>query len=142
MERTGGTDPYRLREELQETMQTLVGIYRTKADLEGALARIADIRRRARDLRATGGRAFNPGWNLVFEVRNLIDVSEAIVRSARPRGEPRVRTAASTSQRPIRNGPPATSSSDARAIAFKVTTSKIPAMPKDLRTLAEAGGGA
>ena len=32
----------------------------------------------------TGGRAFNPGWDLVFELGNLLTVSEAITRSALP----------------------------------------------------------
>jgi succinate dehydrogenase / fumarate reductase flavoprotein subunit len=36
-----------------------------------------------------GGRAFNPGWNLVFELDNLLTVSEAITRSARERTESR-----------------------------------------------------
>jgi succinate dehydrogenase / fumarate reductase flavoprotein subunit len=140
--RTGGTDPYRLREELQETMQTLVGIFRTKADLEQALARIADIRRRAADLRVTGGRAFNPGWNLVFEVRNLIDISEAIVRSALVREESR--GAHSRIDFPTTDPKWAGRNVVARreGDVLKVTTSKIPAMPKDLRVLAEAGGGA
>ena len=38
---------------------------------------------------ATGGRAYNPGWNLVFELRNLLIVSEAVTRSARLRTESR-----------------------------------------------------
>jgi succinate dehydrogenase / fumarate reductase flavoprotein subunit len=89
LSRTGGTDPYRLREELQDTMQTLVGIFRTADDLKRAIDQIADIRRRADDLCISGGRAYNPGWNLVFELRNLIDISDAVPQRARPRGEPR-----------------------------------------------------
>src|SRR5207249_1440438 len=76
--RTGGTDPYRLRELLQATMQSLVGIYRTASDLKDAIARIGDIRHLADDLCVPGGRAFNPGWNLVLELRNLIDICDAI----------------------------------------------------------------
>ena len=30
------------------------------------LDRLADLRRRWRHVRASGGRAYNPGWNLVF----------------------------------------------------------------------------
>jgi succinate dehydrogenase / fumarate reductase flavoprotein subunit len=37
----------------------------------------------------TGGRVFNPGWHLVFELGNLLTVSEAITRSARQRTESR-----------------------------------------------------
>jgi succinate dehydrogenase / fumarate reductase flavoprotein subunit len=140
--RRGGTDPYRLREELQETMQMLVGIFRTKTDLEGALARIADIRRRADDLCVTGGRAFNPGWNLVFEVRNLIEISEAIARSALARQESR--GAHSRLDFPATDPKWAGRNVVVRreGDVLKVGTSKLPAMSKDLRALAEAGGGA
>jgi succinate dehydrogenase / fumarate reductase flavoprotein subunit len=140
--RRGGVDPYRLREELQETMQVLVGIFRTKTDLEGAIARIADIRRRADDLCTTGGRAFNPGWNLVFEVRNLIEISEAIARSALARQESR--GAHSRLDFPAADPKWAGRNVVVRreGDALKVGTSKLPAMSKELRTLAEAGGGA
>jgi succinate dehydrogenase / fumarate reductase flavoprotein subunit len=37
----------------------------------------------------TGPRRFNPGWDLVFELRNMLTVSEAIARSARERTESR-----------------------------------------------------
>jgi succinate dehydrogenase / fumarate reductase, flavoprotein subunit len=85
----GGEDPYRLREELQSTMQALVGIYRTEADLEKAIVDIGAIRERAKHVRVVGTRAFNPGWHLVFELRNLIEVSEAVARSALQRTESR-----------------------------------------------------
>jgi succinate dehydrogenase / fumarate reductase flavoprotein subunit len=84
-----GLDPYRLREELQETMGRGVGIFRTAADLEEATASLADLARRADRLAVRGGRAFNPAWNLVFELRNLLVVSEAVARSAAARPESR-----------------------------------------------------
>ena len=37
----------------------------------------------------TGPRRFNPGWDLVFELRNMLVVSEAIARSALERQESR-----------------------------------------------------
>jgi succinate dehydrogenase / fumarate reductase flavoprotein subunit len=89
LERSDGEDPYRLREELQATMDSRVGIFRTATDLEAALESIADIARRAERLSVPGGRAFNPAWNLVFELRNLVTVSEAIARSAAARTESR-----------------------------------------------------
>ena len=71
-------------------MQRLVGIFRIEADLDEALDRPG---RAARPLdersRATGGRVYNPGWNLVFELDHLLIVSEAIARSARQRTESR-----------------------------------------------------
>ena len=42
-----------------------------------------------RDVRAKGGRAYNPGWHLVFELGHLLTISEAIARSARERTESR-----------------------------------------------------
>ncbi len=89
LERTDGEEPYAIQRELQDTMQRLVGIFRVEADLDEALVQLADLRRRWTTVRATGGRAFNPGWNLVFELDNLLTVSEAITRSARLRTESR-----------------------------------------------------
>src|SRR4029079_7834665 len=138
--RTGGTGPYRLREELQAVMQSLVGIFRTKDDLKAAIAKLDEIRDRAADLSATGGRAFNPGWNLVFEVRNLVDVSEAIARSALARKESR--GAHSRLDHPETKPDWATKNVVVRLEGgtMDVSTAPIPAMPDDLRALAEAGG--
>jgi succinate dehydrogenase / fumarate reductase flavoprotein subunit len=89
LERAEGDDPYTIQRELQATMQRLVGIFRVEADLDDAIGRLADLRERWMCVRATGGRAYNPGWNLVFELGNLLTVSEAIARSARQRTESR-----------------------------------------------------
>jgi succinate dehydrogenase / fumarate reductase flavoprotein subunit len=87
--RTEGEDPYAIKRDLQASMGSLVGIFRLEADLDEALERLADLRRRWASVRATGGRTYNPGWNLVFELRNLLTVSEAITRSALQRTESR-----------------------------------------------------
>jgi succinate dehydrogenase / fumarate reductase, flavoprotein subunit len=89
LEERPGEDPYRLHEELQSVMGALVGIYRTERELDEAVDRLVDLRRRARDVRVRGGRAFNPGWNLAHELRNMLICSEAIARSARERRESR-----------------------------------------------------
>ncbi|HEY8438905.1 MAG TPA: fumarate reductase/succinate dehydrogenase flavoprotein subunit [Candidatus Limnocylindrales bacterium] len=140
--RTDGTDPYRLREYLQATMQSLVGIFRTKADLEAAITKIEDIRERARDLCAPGGRAFNPGWNLVFELRNLIEISDAIARSALVREESR--GAHSRLDFPATEKAWATKNVFVRREdgGLRVGTSPSVPIPDQLRVLAEAGGGA
>jgi succinate dehydrogenase / fumarate reductase flavoprotein subunit len=87
--RPDGENPYHLQAELQDTMQSLVGIYRSEDDLQEAIRRIADLRRRWYRSRVIGDRAYNPGWNLVFELRNLLTVSEAVARSALQRRESR-----------------------------------------------------
>ena len=84
-----GEEPYPLHEELRSMMQSQVGIFRTESDLGEALDRIAELRGRAGVLKVTGPRAFNPGWNLVYELRNMLVVSEAIARSASIRTESR-----------------------------------------------------
>jgi succinate dehydrogenase / fumarate reductase flavoprotein subunit len=89
LEREDGEDPYAIQRDLQATMQALVGIFRIEADLDEALTRLADLRRRWECAKATGGRIYNPGWNLVFELGHLLTVSEAITRSARLRTESR-----------------------------------------------------
>jgi succinate dehydrogenase / fumarate reductase flavoprotein subunit len=89
LERTAGEDPYAIQRELQAMMGRLVGIFRTEADLDEAIVQLADLRRRWQSARVTGGRAYNPGWNLVFELGNLLTVSEAITQSARQRTESR-----------------------------------------------------
>jgi succinate dehydrogenase / fumarate reductase flavoprotein subunit len=89
LERLDGEDPYAIQRDLQSTMQRLVGIYREEADLDEAIREVAELRRRWAAVRVTGGRVFNPGWHLVFELGNLLTVSEAIARSARQRTESR-----------------------------------------------------
>jgi len=84
-----GEDPHRLHEELQELMQSKVGIFRTEEDLDDAIGRLGELRARWPSIRISGGRAYNPGWGLVYELRNMLIVSEAIARSAKQRRESR-----------------------------------------------------
>jgi succinate dehydrogenase / fumarate reductase flavoprotein subunit len=89
LDRDGGEDPYAIQRDLQAMMQRLVGIFRVEADLDEALTELAELRRRWTAVKATGGRIYNPGWNLVFELDHLLTVSEAVTRSARLRTESR-----------------------------------------------------
>jgi succinate dehydrogenase / fumarate reductase, flavoprotein subunit len=86
----GGEDPYQLHEELKTVMQDDVGIYRDEAGLETALGRIAELQVRAVSARAPSGpAAYNPGWNLCRDLRNMLIVSEAVTRAALLRQESR-----------------------------------------------------
>ncbi len=89
LERGEGENPYRLQSDLQDVMQRLVGIFRVEGDLQEAIAELRRLRGRWPTLAVSGGRVFNPGWNLVFELRNLLVVSEAITRLALQRTESR-----------------------------------------------------
>jgi len=88
-ERPDGEDPYAIQRELREVMQRLVGIFRVQEDLDAAVVELARLRTRWSASRIEGGRLFNPGWHLVFELGNLLTVSEAIARSASERTESR-----------------------------------------------------
>ncbi len=130
-----GEDPYRLHEELQSVMQSHVGIFRTKDDLNEAIGRIGKLRSRWPSIRITGGRAYNPGWGLVYEVRNMLIVSEAIARSAKQRRESR--GAHSRLDYPEADPKWAKLNSVVRVAgdAMEVGTSPVPAVPDELHQL-------
>src|SRR5437870_2624479 len=88
-QRSGNENPYQIQADLQDTMQELVGIIRTKSELEEALVRIERLRARAARVRVPGTRVYNPGWHLALDLDNLIGVSEAVTRSALVRTESR-----------------------------------------------------
>jgi succinate dehydrogenase / fumarate reductase flavoprotein subunit len=141
LERRDGDDPYAIQRDLQDTMQSLVGIFRLESDLDEALGRLAELRRRWANTRVTGGRVFNPSWNLVFELRNLITVSEAVARSARQRTESR--GAHSRLDHPDLDDEHwgRHNSAVARAAdgTMKVTATPVPGLPDQLRGLLDGG---
>jgi succinate dehydrogenase / fumarate reductase, flavoprotein subunit len=84
-----GENPYRVQQDLQQAMQALVGIVRIEPEMEEALARLADLRARAGRAGVDGHREYHSGWHTCLDLRNLLDVSEAITRSAIERRESR-----------------------------------------------------
>jgi succinate dehydrogenase / fumarate reductase flavoprotein subunit len=88
-ERASGPDPYSIHRKLQDTMQSLVGIFRTEEDLAKGIAAVAALRREARSMRVEGSRAFNPGWHLAHDLENMLKISEAVARCALQRKESR-----------------------------------------------------
>jgi len=87
--RSGGENPYALHQELQEVTHNLVGIIRTKSEIEEAITKIADIRRRASQVTVSGDRTFNPGFHLAFDLDNMLLVAESTAKSALLREESR-----------------------------------------------------
>ena len=75
--------------ELQDSMQALVGIFRNEDDMTKGLAKLEELKARAKNMRVEGSRMFNPGWHLARELKSLLLVSEAIALSARERKESR-----------------------------------------------------
>ena len=88
-ERSNGENPYAIQKDLQETMQNLVGIVRTEAEMREALERIDELKGRAKQAAVTGNREYNPGWHTALDLKNLLTVSGAITRAALERKESR-----------------------------------------------------
>jgi succinate dehydrogenase / fumarate reductase flavoprotein subunit len=84
-----GENPYAVHEELRSVMQSLVGIVRTADDLKAALTKIAELRVRAAKAKVGGNIQYNPGWHLALDLKNMLDVSEAVTRAALERTESR-----------------------------------------------------
>lgn len=82
-------NPYTLHQELQQTMNDLVGIIRRAPEMEQALETLAGLRERARRAGVEGHRQFNPGWHLSLDLRNMLLVSECVARAALERTESR-----------------------------------------------------
>ena len=88
-DRAGGESPYQIHHDLQDVMQTLVGIFRTEQDLRRALMEIEKLKARAARMRVEGSRLFNPGWHLSRDIQCMLTVSEACTRAALARRESR-----------------------------------------------------
>jgi succinate dehydrogenase / fumarate reductase flavoprotein subunit len=84
-----GEFPYQIHHDLQETMQSLVGIFRVEEDLQKALVELENFEPRMKNVRADGSRMFNPGWHLTRDLRSMLLISEAVTRSALARRESR-----------------------------------------------------
>jgi succinate dehydrogenase / fumarate reductase flavoprotein subunit len=84
-----GENPFTIQQELQNTMQDLVGIVREEAEMKRALEKLAGLNAMAARAGVTGHREYNPGWHTALDVGHLLVVSEAITRSALERKESR-----------------------------------------------------
>ncbi|MGI8760705.1 MAG: fumarate reductase/succinate dehydrogenase flavoprotein subunit [Jatrophihabitantaceae bacterium] len=82
-------NPYTLHQELQQTMNDLVGIIRKAEEMQQALERLQSLKTRAANVAVEGGRRFNPGWHLALDLRNMLAVSECVARAALIRQESR-----------------------------------------------------
>jgi succinate dehydrogenase / fumarate reductase flavoprotein subunit len=82
-------NPYTLHLDLQDTMNTLVGIIRNAGEVSEALGKLNELRERFKDVRVEGHRQFNPGWHLAVDLRNMLLVSECVAKAALERTESR-----------------------------------------------------
>jgi succinate dehydrogenase / fumarate reductase, flavoprotein subunit len=88
-QRTSGESPYAIYRDLQESMQHLVGIFRTREDVQRGLQEIAKLKQRLAEASVEGSRMFNPGWHLALELKAMLIVTEGVARSALVREESR-----------------------------------------------------
>jgi len=84
-----GENPYKVQEDLQDTMQSLVGIVRQESEMREALSRLQQYKERAARVGVSGHREYNGGWHTALDLWNLLTVAEAITLSAIERKESR-----------------------------------------------------
>jgi succinate dehydrogenase / fumarate reductase flavoprotein subunit len=87
--RTDGENPYTVHGEVQETMSNLVGIIRTETEIKKALAELEGLEVRADATSAEGGSAYNPGWHLALDLRNIMLMAKCVATAALERQESR-----------------------------------------------------
>jgi succinate dehydrogenase / fumarate reductase flavoprotein subunit len=137
-ERNEGPTPHDVHSKLQETMGSLVGIFRIEGDLTRAISELDRLREQAARVRVTGSREFNPGWHLARDLRSMLTCSEAIARSALLRKESR----GAHSRLDYPNPDPAFGKVNTvirrDGAAMSVSQSPLPEMPAELRAIAEA----
>jgi succinate dehydrogenase / fumarate reductase flavoprotein subunit len=89
LERSGGENPYTVHAEVQQTMSDLVGIIRREDEIKSALAELEKLRARAAHVSAEGGSAYNPGWHLALDLRNIMLIADCVAQAALERQESR-----------------------------------------------------
>jgi len=89
LERSGGENPYAVHSELQQTISDLVGIIRKEEEIKAALGELEKLHDRAARVSAEGGRAYNPGWHLALDLRNIVLIAECVAQAALERQESR-----------------------------------------------------
>lgn len=86
----GKESAYALRRELQRTMDSQVGVFRTGTGLKIALDKIGELKQRLPDVKVKDrGRIYNTDLLSALEADNLLDLAEVIVTGALSRTESR-----------------------------------------------------
>ena len=89
LEQAEGENPYAIHGELQQIMFDLVGLIRRESELKTALVELDKLQARAAHVSAAGARAYNPGWHLALDLRNMLVVAECVAQAALERQESR-----------------------------------------------------
>ncbi|MFO8102169.1 MAG: succinate dehydrogenase/fumarate reductase flavoprotein subunit, partial [Dehalococcoidia bacterium] len=87
---SGKEDVFALWGELQETMDHNVGVFRNAAELEKAVKKVRELKERVNDVKVIDtSRIYNTNLLNILEVRNLLDLAEAVSMAALNRTESR-----------------------------------------------------
>ena len=70
-------------------MSDLVGIIRREDEIKTALAELEQLHERAAKVSAPGGSAYNPGWHLALDLRNILLIAQCVAQAALERQESR-----------------------------------------------------
>ena len=136
-DRTEGENPYSVHEDLQECMQSLVGIIRAEAELRKALDELVLLKQRVGRLKVIGHRQYNPGWHLALDLRSMLAVSEATALAALERRESRGGHTRDDYPDPDPEFGKANVVVRQRGDEIAIDQEPLPAMPDDLKKLME-----
>jgi succinate dehydrogenase / fumarate reductase flavoprotein subunit len=89
LDRADGENPYSVHADVQQTMSDLVGIIRREDEIKTAIGELDKLRERAAHVSAAGGSAYNPGWHLALDLRNIMLIAECVAQAALERQESR-----------------------------------------------------
>jgi succinate dehydrogenase / fumarate reductase flavoprotein subunit len=88
-ERAEGPNPFLLHEDLKDKMQTFVGIIRSEDELKKGVSHLERLKEATSRAKVDDNRHYNGAWHQVFDMRNMLIVSEAMARAAILRKESR-----------------------------------------------------
>lgn len=86
---TAGENPFAVQSELQDVMQNLVGIVRVEGEMQQALEKVEQLRKRAVKAGITGNIEYNNGWHTALDLENMLSISEMIALAGIERKESR-----------------------------------------------------
>ena len=85
----GTENAYAVHQDLQDTMQDLVGIIRIESELLEAKEKLAELDERAASCSVEGNISFNPGWHLALDLESMLAVAHCTTLARIERRESR-----------------------------------------------------
>ena len=136
-EHDSGENPYAVHQDLQNTMQELVGIIRTESELVAASENLKGFDERVTLVSVEGHRQFNPGWHLALDLESMLSLSHATTLSAIERKESRGGHTRDDYPEPDPRWGSVNLASYVADGEVKVKETPLPEMPEDLKELFE-----